>query len=355
MGEQRRSRDQSCHIHHTRLIILCLKNKQIQLTGTGGIELLVLVESPMPEPKSGEVRIKISAAGISLAEVLMRTGHSAILPRLPFVPGYDVVGTVDKVGSGVPKDWIGKRVAALIRIGGYAQYVNVRTDLLVPVPAKVKDAEAVALVLNYLTAYEMLFRYAQIKKRDRILVHGAGGGVGTALLDLAKLFDLRVYAVASSSKHKNLRGENVFPVDPKKHNLADKIAERDPKGVDAFFDFQGGENFKNSLRLLKKGGTAVQYDMTDEKGNLVLAYLKTIARFALINILKGRKAVFFAMNAFVKSKRSWYREDLAYLLELLETKKIRPLIGKKVPLDKVPKAHALLEKRKVLGKIVIVP
>lgn len=338
-----------------RLIIVRLKNKQIQLTGLGGIENLELVEAPLTEPKSGEVRVKVSAAGISLAEVLMRTGHSAIRPKFPFVPGYDVVGTVEKVGHGVPKDWIGKRVAALIRVGGYAAYANVRADLLVPVPSKVKDAEAVALVLNYLTAYEMLFRYAQIKKRDRILVHGAGGGLGTALLDLAKLFDLRVYAVASASKHKKLRGENVFPVDPKKENLADRIAERDPKGVDAFFDFQGGENFKNSLRLLKKGGIAIQYDMTDEKGNLILAYLKTIARFAAINILKGKKAVFFAMNAFVRTKRSWYREDLAYLLELLETKKIRPLIGKKVSLEKVPKAHALLEKRKVLGKIVIVP
>ncbi|MBL8995157.1 MAG: alcohol dehydrogenase catalytic domain-containing protein, partial [Spirochaetia bacterium] len=100
-----------------------MKNKQIQLTGLGGIENLILVESPMPEPKSGEVRLKVSAAGISLAEVLMRTGHSAIRPKLPFVPGYDVVGTVDKVGHGAPKDWIGKRVAALIRVGGYSQYV----------------------------------------------------------------------------------------------------------------------------------------------------------------------------------------------------------------------------------------
>ncbi len=344
----------SCLPPSSRLIIGDLKNIQIELTGVGGVEHLKLVERPVPEPRSGEVRVRVKAAGISLAEVLMRLGHSAIRPKLPFIPGYDVVGVVEKIGPGARKEWLGKKVAALCKTGGYSERICIREDLLVPVPEKVKEPEAVCLVLNYLTAYEMLFRYAQIKKRDRILVQGAAGGVGTALLDLAKLYDLRVYAVASATKHKALKGPLVTPIDPKKNNLAEVIRLRDPKGVDAFFDFNGGAVFKESLRVLKKGGFGVQYDMTSEKGNLVVAYLKTILHFVWINLTHGKKAVFFAMNAFVKARRGWYREDLKYLFELLEAKKIRPLVGKKISLDKVPSAHKLLEKRKVTGKIVIV-
>ena len=161
--------------------------KQVLLTGVGGPEVLEVVERDAPEPGPGEVRVKVLAAGVAFADVLMRHGKYPGVPSPPFTPGYDLVGEVEKLGTGVEGVALGQRVAALTQIGAYAQRVVVGVGEMVPVPVGVDPVEAVSLVLNYVTAYQMLRRVAGARGGERILIHGAAGGVGTALLQLGQV------------------------------------------------------------------------------------------------------------------------------------------------------------------------
>jgi len=156
------------------------KNLRVVITAQGGPEVLKSVEDEIPTPGPGQLRVKVLATGVAYADVLMRYGLYPKIPPFPFAPGYDIVGDVDALGVVVTQFSLGQRVAALTMIGGYAQYALVPVVHLVPVPAQLDPAEAVSLVLNYVTAYQMLHRFANLHKGQRLLVHGAAGGVGTA-------------------------------------------------------------------------------------------------------------------------------------------------------------------------------
>ena len=190
-----------------------MRQRQVLLTGVGGPEVLEVVERDAPEPGRGEVRVRVLAAGVAFADVLMRHGKYPGAPKIPFTPGYDLVGEVEKLGEGVGGVTVGQRVAALTQVGSYAQRVVVAAEELVPVPDGVDPAEAVALVLNYVTAYQMLHRVAEVRPGERILVHGAAGGVGTALLDLGRLGGLEAYGTASAAKHDAVRRFRATPID----------------------------------------------------------------------------------------------------------------------------------------------
>ena len=167
-----------------------VKHRRIIVTHYGGPDELRVVEEECPEPKDGEVRVKVLAAGVSLPDVLMREGIHPETPRLPFTPGWDLVGVVDRAGDGVSGIEPGEFVAALPICGAYAEFVCLPRRELVPVPSGLEAAEAVSLVLNYVTAFQMLHRSAKVRPGQRVLIHGASGGVGSALLQLGTLFDL---------------------------------------------------------------------------------------------------------------------------------------------------------------------
>src|SRR5262247_853504 len=167
-------------MRHTRIIV----------THYGGPEELRVVEEDCPEPKDGEVRVRVLAAGVSLPDLMMREGIHPETPRLPFTPGWDLVGVVERLGDGVSGLAPGQIVAALPISGAYAECVCLPPRELVPVPSGLDAAEAVSLVLNYVTAYQMLHRSAQVRSSQRVLIHGAAGGVGTALLQLGHLAEL---------------------------------------------------------------------------------------------------------------------------------------------------------------------
>ena len=164
-----------------------MEYQRVVISRKGGPEVLQVVEEELAEPVAGEVRVKIFATGVAFADVMSRKGIYPTAPPIPFAPGYDIVGVVDKVSAGVSSLSAGQTIAALLpHFGGYAEFANVPENLLIPVPDGLIPAEAVSLVLNYLTAHRMLHRSAQVKRGERILVHGAAGGVGTALLQLGK-------------------------------------------------------------------------------------------------------------------------------------------------------------------------
>ena len=175
-----------------------MRHKRVVVTRYGGPEVITVIEEDIPTPKAGEVRVKVLAAGVSLPDVLAREGVHPETPRVPYTPGWDLVGTVDQLGEGVTGFELGQTVAAMPIHGCYAQYVCVPQRKLVPVPAGLDAAEAVAVVLNYITAYQMLHRSAKARPGQRMLIHGASGGVGSAMLQLAKLAGVEMYGTCSA-------------------------------------------------------------------------------------------------------------------------------------------------------------
>ncbi|HYV67626.1 MAG TPA: alcohol dehydrogenase catalytic domain-containing protein, partial [Myxococcales bacterium] len=175
-----------------------MKQTRIVVTQYGGPDELRVVEEECSEPKDGEVRVKVLAAGVSLPDVMMREGVHPETPRLPFTPGWDLVGTVDRLGEGIPEIQAGQMMAALPISGAYAEFVCLPQRELVPVPDGLDPGEAVSLILNYVTAYQMLHRSAKVRPGQRVLIHGAAGGVGSALLQLGRLAGLEMYGTCSS-------------------------------------------------------------------------------------------------------------------------------------------------------------
>ena len=222
--------------------------KRVVITEFGGPEVLKLVEeAALPEPGQGEARVKILVTSAAFTDTMIRKGmYPDVKEKPPFSPGYDMVGVVDKLGEKATRLEVGQRVAALTVIGAYSEYICLPKSHLVPVPEGVDEAEAVGLVLSYVTAYQMLHRAAKVNRGQRILIHGAGGAVGTAMLQLGKLLELEMYGTASKSKHELVAGLGATPIDYRGEDFVERILSKTGDGVDAAFDPIGGENFKRT-------------------------------------------------------------------------------------------------------------
>ena len=324
------------------------------VTALGGPEVLQYIEEDLRQPGRGEVRVKILAAGVSYADVLMRRGLYPGTPPVPFTPGYDLVGEIDALGDGVTELAVGQRVAAMTVRGAYSRYANVPAELLVPVSDALDPAEAVCLILNYVTAYQLLHRTAKLSSGARILIQGAAGGVGTALLQLGSLFGLTMYGTASKSKQDAIVSAGGIAIDYRAEDFSKRVRELSPQGVDAVFDAVGGMNWWHSYFLVRRGGTLVCYGLSAAMtgGKLVGA-----ASFALLEILKrvpdGRRALWYNITKLRKEEPSWFREDLKILFDLLSQRKIQPIVASRLPLREAVQANDLIEQAKFTGKIVL--
>jgi len=329
--------------------------KKVILNEFGGPEVLQVVEeATLPEPGTGEVRVKVLATSATFTDTMVRKGtYYGLKETPPLSPGYDMVGVVDKLGADVTSLEVGKMVADLTVFGAYTEYILRPVDSLMPVPDTLDPAEAVSMVLSYVTAYQMLHRIAKVRRGQKILVHGAGGAVGTAMLELGKLLDLEIYGTASKAKHELVKSLGATPIDYKNEDFLARMQAIG--GVDAAFDAIGGEHFKRSFNSLKKGGTLVAYGFYNQAmgrgGNLSMEYMS----IALWNILpNGRKAVFYSIGALRKKNPEWFKEDLAALFGLLTEEKINPSIERRMKLEDAAQAHALIEQAAVKGRIVLV-
>ncbi len=335
-----------------------MKYKRVVISRKGGPEVLQVVEEELAEPGEGEVRVKIFASGVAFADVIARKGMYPTAPPIPFAPGYDIVGVVDKVGAGVSSLSEGQTVAALLpHFGGYAEFACVQENLLVSVPEGLDLAETVSVVLNYLTAHRLLHRSAQVKKGERILVHGAAGGVGTALLQLGKEAGLEMYGTASKRKHELVSGLGATPIDYRSEDFVKRIRSLTGDGVDAVFDSIGGANLSRSYSTLRKGGRLVSFGFVGSaKGGGRIEVPLSFARLFLFRLIPdGKKALFYGDTPrFVEKDNTWYRETLTALLKLLAEGKIKPVVGKRISLVEATHAHELMEKAAVSGKIVLI-
>jgi NADPH:quinone reductase-like Zn-dependent oxidoreductase len=335
-----------------------MKHHRVVVTRHGGPDVLQVVGEDRPEPRAGEARVKVLAAGVSAYDLMFRrSGLLPGTPRVPFTLGADVVGVVDKLGEEVATVEPGQTVAGATfcfgGLRGYTEYLCLPASELVPVPPGVDPAQAVCLVANYLTAHAALHLAADVRSGERILVHGAAGGVGTALLDLGKLAGLEMYGTASKHNHELVSRLGAVPIDYHAEDFVERIRSLTDRGVDAVFDPIGGaRQVWRSHRALRKGGRLVWFGMAAEKKDGLRVIPFTLLTLGLLGLLPGGKQI----RGFPELGKDniWYRKTLAELLDLLAVGRIKPVIAERIPLAEAARAHELLERGKYAGKVVLV-
>ncbi len=326
-----------------------LKYKSVMLTRNGPPEVLRVVESDLREPATGEARIRIQASGVGRTDVVMRYGYYPYAPKIPFVPGYEIVGVVEAVGAGVSHVKVGDRVAALTVHGGYAEYLYRGSDELVHVPAALDSAEAVTLILNYVTAYQMLHRSAKVQAGHKALLTGASGGIGTALLQLGQLAGLVMYGTTSHNKQHLVQEAGGHPIDYRTQNFVNLIRQAEPGGLDFVFEGLGGSYIRRAFSVLRRGGKLVAYGNTG-----FITLVRDLAQVQLLSWLpNGKSGEFYGITALYRKDRMPFFEDLPVLFKLLEERKLKPIIGRRFPILEAAEANALLESGQVSGKIVL--
>jgi NADPH:quinone reductase-like Zn-dependent oxidoreductase len=332
--------------------------QRVVLTGYGPPDVLEVVEeTELPVPGPGQARVKVLAAGASYTDTMIRKGaYPEVRLKPPFTPGYDMVGVVDALGENTRKFRVGDRVCDLTVTGAYTEYLCADEDRLVAVPESVDPAAAVSLVLSYMTAYQMLHRTAKIPTGGRILVHGAGGAVGTALLSLSRLHGVQVFGTASAAKHPMLAPFEASLIDYRKEDFVERLNRDAPEGVDAAFDALGLKSFRRSLQTVKPGGKLVAYGFSKAVDRGKAAVIRDFLGFKLMSLLPGsRKKTFYSITAMRKDRPDWFEEDLATLFDWLAQDRIEPVIWKRLPLTEARKAHELIEGAHPRGKIVLEP
>jgi NADPH:quinone reductase-like Zn-dependent oxidoreductase len=328
-----------------------MKYKRIVVTKRGPPENLQIIECDLRDPSAKEVRVKVLATCVCLPDVQARYGLSPFAPKVPFVPGYAVIGVVDAAGPGVTQASPGAKVAAYLILGGYAEYVYLHEHQIIPVPPSLNPAEAVPLLLNYVVAYQILHRTAKVKAGQKVLIIGASGGCGTAFLDLGRLANLTMYGIASKSKHAILAEYGATPIDYRTDDFVEVIRRAEPGGLDAVFDGVGGDYVDRAFPLLRRGGVLVGY------GNplSMRATLRLLAKMLVLNLLpNGKKVKPYGASGFLLFNRKPFLEDWAVLFRLLQEGKIRPVISGEFPLLEAARANALLESGEVVGNLVLV-
>ena len=324
--------------------------KSVVVTRRGGPEVLEIEERELRAPAVGEVRLKVLATAVGRTDINYRHGLSPFSPKVPFVPGYEVVGVVAARGEGVAKVSVGDRVAALTGHGGYTEVLYLKQEHLVPVPASLDPAEVAVLVLNYVSAYQMLYRTAKVKPGDKALVIGASGGVGTALLELGRLAGMKMYGTASASKHAVVTSLGATPIDYRSQDFVTVLRQAEPEGVDFVFDGIGGEASDRALQVLRHGGKLVVFAAPAGFWKLLGGIFKLIGA----NLQpKVRTVESYGITALYRRDKEPFMEDLPKLFGMLAEGRIKPIISTRLPLLEARQANELLESGRVAGNLVL--
>jgi NADPH:quinone reductase-like Zn-dependent oxidoreductase len=333
-----------------------MRNTRVVLTALGGPEVLKVIDDDIREPGAKEVRVRILACGVAFADVLMRRGLYSGVPSLPYSLGYDIVGEIESCGSSVTQWKIGDAVAALTMTGGYSRYIVLPEAALVRVPGRMHSggmdpAEVVSLILNYTTAYQLIHRIAKLQNGESVMIHGVAGGVGTAALQLGTLAGLKMFGTASKSKHELVKSLGGIPIDYRREDFVDRAA-----GVDAVFDPVGGRNWMRSYRALAKGGRFIGYGMSAAieggRRSMMLA-MASFAWLAAARLIPGKSARWYNIMTEKKKHPEWFREDVGRLMTMLQAKSIKPIVAERMLLRDAGRAHEMLERAAVSGKIVL--
>ena len=322
------------------------------LTKKGGPEVLQVVELPTESPGAGQLRVRVKAAGVGATDLIMLGGNYPFAPKIPFMPDYETVGEVDAIGAGVTGFDLGQRVAALTIYGGFAEFLVRGAEHFLPIPGAVFDRDAAAVILNYVTAWQMIHRVAKVRSGQTVLVTGAAGGVGTAVLQLLRLAGAKTYGAASESKHDTLRSLGVTPIDYRKGRIDRLTRAFEPQGVDYVFDAVGGANIGPCIGALRRGGMVIGFGFMGAPG--ILSKLAMFGNLFIGARLRGRRGNFYGISALYRKDPKPFREDLPKIFSLLEEKKIDSFITHTFELLDARRAVELLAGGSVEGKIVLI-
>lgn len=334
--------------------------RQVLVTRYGGPEVLKIVDARDPQPAADEVRIAVRASGVNFADVMARVGLYPDAPRLPFVLGYEVAGLIDSVGDAALTSRLGQRVLALTKFGGYSSSVVVPARHALPIPRCLRDVDAAAIPVNYLTAFVALYKLANLADRETVLIPGAGGGVGIAATQLALLRNAVIIGVASRAKHEAILKFGVHHViDPELQSVPAEVRRvTGGRGVDVVLDPVGGRHFRESYRLLAPLGRLVLLGASGVMGNgrnwmravLTLLQMPLFKPLQLINENRG----VLGLNL----GRLWTEEEritgmMSEILRYFEEGRLQAVIAKTFPLEDAAEGHRYLQARLNIGKVVL--
>ena len=348
--------------------------KRVIVDHYGGPEVLKVIEEPSPRPQEGEVLVRVLAAGVSFTDSQLRAGTYIHVPKPPFTPGYELVGIVEELGAGCKRLQVGDRIGALTVWGADAERVLVPEREAFEVPDDLDPAEVVSLLFPYMTAYQVLHRTAKAKSGESVLVHGAAGRVGTALLELGSAAGCKLYGTASARDRGLVEEHGAVAIDYRSEDFLARIRELTGDGVDVVADSLGGWISVRSFRVLRRGGRLVVFGhySTLSHGRKSwrgwMEWYTSIATVALVGLLSPSKKVSAYRIQKIHEHPSgiagvgggprnpeWFGEDLLALVELLREGKIHPVVAERLPLTDARHAHELLEESASVGKIVLVP
>ncbi len=326
-------------------------NFSMGIKGPGPNARLEPIEAPVREPGPGEVLIRVSRAGVAFGDLFRMKGQSFGGSKgYPVVPGYDVAGRIEKLGPGVEGLGLGDPVTAFCTVGGYARYLTIGASLVVPIPEGLGMEAAVALNLNYLTAWQAMRRAADIRRGAKVLVLSAAGGVGSAMLDIARAEGIQAYGVASGRKLDFVRGFGAKAIDYTSGDYVEAVLGQVPGGVDAAFEALGPANAARTRGAVRKGGNLVMFGFLASFGSGGI--LRAMAKLPGLFIFpRGRKVSMYGIDP--SGKNAWYREDLPLLLARAAKGELKPAIDSAIPLERAQEALDRLTRGEVRGKIVL--
>jgi len=333
--------------------------RSVWITRTGPPEVLEVRDGPEPVPANGEALVRMRAAGVNFADVMARLGLYPDAPKLPCVVGYEVAGTVERVGPGVSGLKTGDRVVALTRFGGYTEAITVPAAQVFPMPAAMSFEEAAAVPVNYLTAVLMLRHFGNVRKGDRVLVHAAAGGVGMAAIQLCRIAGAEVIGTASVGKHTTLRDAGVaHAIDYRTLDFEQEVKRiTGGRGVDIVLDATGA--FGKSYRTLAPLGRLVCFGLSGAATGLVPSRLAALGRiirlpwFHPIKLMNDNKAVIGVNLGHLWDRIELLRGEMLALLADYEAGRIAPVVGKTFPLTEAAAAHRFIQERQNVGKVLL--
>jgi NADPH2:quinone reductase len=331
-----------------------MRQRRVVVARLGGPEAVEVAEGELAAPGAGEVQVRVLASGVAYGDVLKRRG---LVPgvRPPFTPGYDLAGEVVASGPGATRFAPGDRVAAFVMNGANVDVANVPEGLLAPVPPALGAEEAAALVLDGVTAWQLLHRVARVRRGARVLVHGGGGGVGTLALQLVRLAGATAYATASAAKREVVERLGATPIDYRKEDFVSAVRRLSPDGVDVVLDPIGGAHLARSRSVLRRGGRLVVYGASSALEGGRAAFLGTIARVLVYRLLPGgRSAALYGIGGRKGAKDPTIREDLGRVLDLAARAELAPVVGARLPLEEARRAHEVKERGGPAGKVLLV-
>jgi NADPH:quinone reductase-like Zn-dependent oxidoreductase len=339
--------------------------RQIWITKAGAPEVLAVREAPDPQPKAGELRIRVEATGVNFADIMGRMGVYPDLPPMPVVPGYEVGGKVDAVGPGIDAQWIGRDVFAITRFGGYADLVCVPEAQVFARPDGMSAQQGAAIPVNYFTAWQLVVVMGGLKRGETMLVHSAGGGVGIAATQIAKHLGATVIGTASAAKHLELRRFGVdHLIDYRTEDFETRAREiTKGRGVELILDAVGGNSFKKGYRLLAPTGRLGMFgvsSLASGKRKSLASTLRLVAgmpwfQFLPPALINANKGVFGVNIGHMWGESDRIRGWCDQLIELWKSGVVKPHVDRTFRFDEAAAAHHYIQDRKNLGKVLLVP